>query len=188
MAEVEFAYMIFLGGFIVIMAAYLLNIRSKAKIQSLRFALFDVRDELIYLAAQGKVSEQDRLFQILYGGTNLFIKNVKEFNSFEFIRAIDTICKNDKLVEGIKEFQTLYEHACPEMKELLERFTKVVVQIAFRSVIPLNIIRSTVLFDLLKKSIRKLSKRFPQLRDRLKHKFQFVEMSNRIYHTSLVFR
>lgn len=63
---------------LIIISLIIYRLYVKAKLDSLKYRLFAVRDELIRLVVEEKLSEEDFLFKELYPMVNELIKNIRE--------------------------------------------------------------------------------------------------------------
>lgn len=80
--------------------------------KSYRYRLFAVRDQLILLVAQGRLKEDDPLFQALYGAVNYLIPRAKPLSLHDFVRAWRAIPSSqgselEALVARMKSDETL---------------------------------------------------------------------------------
>lgn len=90
------------------------------------YPLYSVRDKFVLLVAQGKLREQDHLFQFFYKTINVIIANSKKFTFSRFVRALEGTREKGldptdekKLEEFISALKKVED---PEIKEAVLSF------------------------------------------------------------------
>lgn len=107
-----------------------------------RYPLFAIRDKLILLVAEGKIKEEDSVFQFLYTGLNRIIPNAKPLSLHRFVRAIraSTLVKDKEFEES---FLGAVNHADPAVREvtieLFDTLTDILIAQSFMIRISINI-------------------------------------------------
>jgi hypothetical protein len=121
----------------------------------LRYEFFAVRDELIKLVAEEKLSKDDFLFREFYPMVNELIKNIKEIKIERLLKISESQINHMESDEFANKFIGEYEQAPEEVKEVVGQF--------FASLAHTLICNSNVIgisYILLKTKLSKLVKLF----------------------------
>jgi hypothetical protein len=106
----------------------------KEKAKSQKYRLYKVRDDLIYLVAQGKLTEDERLFLLFYGLTNHLIKTTKEFLSLKtFVHAVSSASENPAEEQQLLEISYELKDKDAEVSKVLFEFYHAIIGILFEN-------------------------------------------------------
>lgn len=112
---------LFLG---LIVAIFLRSLKNKAIRRAASYKLYTVRDELICLVAEGKLSENNRIFQYYYKRINYLLERAPNvgiddaMNSFLFLQSDSTF--EQSLAEAERRASEMFELVEKESEEVSE--------------------------------------------------------------------
>lgn len=106
---------------------YLSRSLLKSREESYKYKLYALRDQLLYLVANGKVSETSIVFKTFYGALSKSIGKVDKLTIYSLLEASVTAKtalqkeKQARLMEAIER--------SPEMREFVDQFATVMMEI-----------------------------------------------------------
>lgn len=112
-----------------LVAAFIHYLKNKAVQKSASYKLYAVRDELICLVAENKISENNRIFQYYYDRVNLLLEQAPNIgiddamNSFLFLQSSSSFEQSFKEAEKrATEMLGLVENETEEVSEVIANY------------------------------------------------------------------
>ncbi len=105
---------------LIIITFLIYRVYVDVKLKTLTYKLYAVRDSLILLLAQGKLTKDDPLFMVLYPMTNSLISNIKKINFKNFLDVSENELNQVKRDPIFVKFSSSFKKAPPEVKEVVQ--------------------------------------------------------------------
>ncbi len=103
----------------------------REKMKAARYPLFEVRDQLVMLVAQGRVSEDDPTFQFLYQNVSHLIPHVKPLTLAAIVEALNTSTLRLENHSAQEEELATILKADSELLKVSEQFFHALLSILF---------------------------------------------------------
>lgn len=132
---------------IVGVAAFNLQARAtfnKADAQIQKYRLYEIRDKLIWLVAEDKLSEESSVFQFFYRSVDFLIRHTDQLNLKSVVGALRE-AENRGLSpstqnEEFERMQNWLERARPEVRDVVARFYETMIHILVENSVAVRLV------------------------------------------------
>jgi hypothetical protein len=122
-------WLLALQGIVTVVAAVYFGYELlKARQQRLRYELYDVRDELIYLVATDALRQDGYLFSVFYKAITRSINEIQDLTLWSFVKASIT-AKSALEKEAAQRLRDEITAASPEVQRVVVKFAQTMVHI-----------------------------------------------------------
>jgi hypothetical protein len=119
--------------------SWLFSIRREKAIAQ-KYQFYKVRDDLVYLVAEEKLSEDEELFQLFYGFTNHLIKTTKKTLSLKAIlRAIATAEEDPAEEQRLQRVLEELKSKDPEVVQTVDSLFRAITEVLLENSVSLRI-------------------------------------------------
>lgn len=128
-----------------------------------RYKLFSVRDQIIWLVATKKISQDDKAFEFLYHQTNELIPTVRPFQLKDFVSIVNNKMPLQDEDEREKIIHEILQHKDSEVRTVGKEFFQALADILFKRSLLVKLMEWGLKGLILSKNLQIISKKM-QLR------------------------
>jgi hypothetical protein len=110
-----------------VILGYIASLMLEARKERLKFRVFAVRDQFLYQAATGVLSQDTQVFKVFYSAMNTYISQMEKFTLMSFGRASVAV-KTELAKENQKRLVEALSRADPEVQKTVNNFIGVVIE------------------------------------------------------------
>lgn len=143
-----------------------IKLYRQAQLEKNRYRLYKIRDKLIRLVAEEKISEDNILFQTYYRALTVMLKHTRSFTLGRFIEAAKKVEKDisPEDEKHIDKLRAELKSAHPEVRETITEFFVTSLQIMIDNSLLLKLLLKLVTIAKKKLSVREYPNHLPRPR------------------------
>ena len=149
----------------VMLAVFILVQRRKASLhraEALKYRLYKVRDDMIYLRLSGQLEENDIVYRFFYSAADSALNMIDHIHLKNFVMALESI-RRDGIdpaeARNVEAIEASLQSKDPEVREAVDGFYRAIIEILWAKSLQLQILTHLIAADMpVKPIVRGLEK------------------------------
>lgn len=155
MSPIEYFYLVLLVVFFGTVAGYAYKEFRKTNLKKNQYRLYEIRDNLIFLVANGDLKEKGVIFQEFYPLVNNWVQSVQKLNLTLLFKAFREARRDIESKEKIETLQKALVQSNEKVKEVVQQLFRTVLEIMVENSFTLKFLVKHVLAKRLIKIVAK---------------------------------